>query len=217
MPDNWPAIWSAIAATCSAISSALIWSVQRRNFFESVRPELVLLGWSRTAVGEGESAHEVIGFKIIKNVGRGVALDIPLNAHHEVNNRPTAVLGTTLLSILAPNEQHEVNGDISVWWKNVEPDAHGGKVLPIRIVIYCWDSRGIRHETQYNLIASEFSQTVGISMGSIAPGVMLGQRKTIITGVWVLRLRLRLNTLAVKTRAKLQRLPLLGGFKRRVK
>ena len=79
-PTLTAAIWAAIAATFSAISSLLIVLIQRRNLLESVKPELVLTGWERTPRGQGGSAQEVISFKTIRNVGRGPALHVILMA-----------------------------------------------------------------------------------------------------------------------------------------
>ena len=67
------AFWSAVAASFAALSSLLIFLVQRRTLLESARPELILDGWSRETVGQGEGQHEVIAFQTIRNVGRGTA------------------------------------------------------------------------------------------------------------------------------------------------
>ena len=64
------AIWSAIAASFSALSSILIMLIQRRNLQETVRPEIVLEEWSRHSEGEGDGAYEVIVFQKIRNVDR---------------------------------------------------------------------------------------------------------------------------------------------------
>jgi hypothetical protein len=67
--------WAAIAAGFSAFSSFLIMRIQRNNLIESVRPELVLIGWSRKPPG-GPGAHDTVSFMAIKNVGRGTAFNI---------------------------------------------------------------------------------------------------------------------------------------------
>ena len=187
MSNSAPAIWSAVAASFAALSSFLIMLIHRRNLLESVRPELVLTGWARFAEGQGDSAHEVIAFETLKNVGRGAALHVRLDAFHESANRPTAVLSTMRLPILAVNEACNVNGRIVVWWKNVEPTEAGFRHLPIRITIYCWDSRGMRHETRYNLLAVELGPSVGVA-DEIAPGVMFTNRVVVTRAVWFLRL-----------------------------
>ena len=187
MPSSAAAIWSAIAASFAALSSFLILLIQRRNLLESVRPELVLTDWNRRVEGEGDAAHDRISFQTIRNVGRGAALHIHLSAAHMNENRPTAILSTVRLPILAADEASKVNGEIVVWWKNVNPDAQGRKHLSITVVILCWDSRGMRHETRYSLFAVESSENVVVT-DPIAPGVMLGSRTTTTRSIWLLKL-----------------------------
>jgi len=80
------AIWSAVAASFAALSAFLTMRIHRRNFIESVRPELVLEDWTRT-----EQRSDTITFRRIRNVGRGPAFRIMLNCHVEAGNRPQAV------------------------------------------------------------------------------------------------------------------------------
>lgn len=184
---NAPAIFSAIAASFAALSSFFILLIQRRNLLESARPELVLTGWNRRVEGEGDAAHDRISFQTIKNVGQGAALHIHLSTLHVNEKRPTAMLSTVRLPILATDEASNINGEIVVWWKNVKPDARGHKHLPITVVIFCWDSRGMRHETRYSLLAVESLMNVSVS-DEIAPGLMLGSRTTVTRPVWLLKL-----------------------------
>lgn len=189
MPDNTAALWSAVAATFAAISSLLMVFIQRRNLLELVRPELILTGWSRRSEGQDSAGHEVIGFQSLKNVGRGVALHLHLHAFEEAGNCPIAALSTTRLPILACNETADVNGEIVVFWQNVKPQQ-GIKFLPITVTIFCLDSRGMRHETRYKLLAVELLAAVSLS-DYIAPGVALTTRTTTTRAVWLLKLRSR--------------------------
>src|SRR5262245_47713927 len=70
MLEITPSFWSAIAATASAVTAMLAMRIQRRNLLESVRPELVLDRWTRT-----REPHDVIGVGVVRNVGKGVALN----------------------------------------------------------------------------------------------------------------------------------------------
>ena len=189
-----PAIWSAIAASFAALSSFLILLILRRNLLESVRPELVLTDWNRRVEGEGDAAHDLISFQTIRNVGRGAALNIHLSAAHISENRPIAILPIIQLSILPAGEASKINGEIVLWWKNVNPGAQGHQHLPITVVIFCWDSRGMRHETRYSLFASELSNNV-LMTNPIAPGVMLTSRTTTTRAVWLLKLFTRAQRL----------------------
>jgi hypothetical protein len=152
------ATWSAIAATASAfaagasvVCSFLVMRIQRNNLLASVRPELVLDGWRREVVGQGDAERDVIVFSFVKNVGKGSALRVRIDCDFALNNRPIAVMTTIPLSILAPEELREVNGNITIWWKNVPGNGSESKYLPLRIRIFCWDVREVRHETAYHL------------------------------------------------------------------
>jgi hypothetical protein len=197
MADSGPAVWSAVAASFAALSSFLIMLVQRRNLLESVRPELILTGWDRCSEGQADVAYEVIRFQTIKNVGRGAAFHIHLTALEEVANRPTAGLSTIRLPILGANEATDLDGRIVVFWKNVEPDDRGLKHLPITIPIFCLDSRGVRYETKYSLLAVPLSPAQGVT-DAIAPGVMLGSRKTAARSVCLLRLKTNLRRVPLR-------------------
>lgn len=199
-PATTAAIWSAVAASSAALASLLIMLIQRRNLLESVRPEIVLISWGRVQRGEGTVAHEVITFETIKNVGRGAALHIDLGSLHMMDDRPTAILSTTRLSILAPNESSDVKGEIQLWWQNVAADDRGHKHLPITIRISCLDSRGMRHQTMYSFLAVELKRGVGV-MDEIAPGVGLLTRITTTRSVW-----------SLKAQRKLARIPVIGRF-----
>ncbi len=204
MPSSFPAFWSAFAATCSAIAAMSILLIQRWSFLESARPELVLTDWSRRKKGEGVAANDVIGFQTIRNVGRGAALHITLNASSQMNeNRPTSLVPTRWVSILAANEVNDINGEIQVVWGNVNPSDAGFKLLRITIRILCMDSRGRHHETRYILSAVESSTTSLIYGGDpIAPGVIATRTTSSIS-----RWRHRLNL-------KARRLPGLGRLRR---
>jgi len=185
----WPsaAEWSAIAACFAAISSLLMMGIQRANLMEAARPEIVLTHWTRSMEGRGEAAHEIITFKTIKNVGHGAAFTLIINAADIKNKRPLTLFSTIRLPVLAANESVDINGKISIWLKNVEPDDSGFKLLQFPIEIFCWDSRGRRHQTQYNLSVAELSGNVFLD-NEIAPGVSLGNRTTTVRSVWFLKM-----------------------------
>lgn len=152
--------------------------IQRRNFFEAVRPELVLIDWRRKTKGEGDSARDVISFGTIRNVGRGVALRLLIAAHEHRGNRPTAGMRTRYIPILAPNESAPLNdGEIILWWKNV-PEETGTKIMRIDVRIFCWDSRSIRHETVYGLLVTDNPNAPVAGTEIVAPSVSVIFRTT---------------------------------------
>ncbi len=188
--DMTAAVWSAVAAIFAAASSFMIFLVQRGNLLESVRPELVLTDWERYVEGEGDAAREVLCFRNIRNVGRGAAMHIMINLGRS-GDPPTAALGTISRPILAPDEESQIDAQISLWWKNVAP-LKGTKFLHINLVIFCWDSRGRRHETRYSLLVVELRENV-IVADPIAPGVTLGSRRVTSRSVWFLKLSNRVQ------------------------
>jgi hypothetical protein len=76
----WPAIWSALAATFSAITALVLLRVHLHNRAESVRPELLLDEWEYFPEQDEESrfgsTYGLFIVKRLRNVGRGTALHI---------------------------------------------------------------------------------------------------------------------------------------------
>ena len=186
MENNAAAIWSAVAASFAALSSLLILRVQRHNLLEAARPELVLTGWTRHQETTANGVRDRLRFSTIRNVGRGVALNVYI--HSPVDDPPIVILSTTRHPVIGANEKIEANEDILMWWNSVKADDNGHKHLFFRIVIWCWDSRGMRHETRYNLFVVEVSKEVGVA-DAIAPGVSLISRTTSRQPVWWLKLK----------------------------
>lgn len=67
-----PSIWAAVAATGSFVTAILVWLVQRRTLYESLRPDLILSDWIRESPG---ASGDALIFRRIENVGHGVALN----------------------------------------------------------------------------------------------------------------------------------------------
>jgi hypothetical protein len=169
-----PQLWSAVAATCSALAAWSAWRIAHLNLLESVRPEIVLTGWERVRCGEGETSHEQLVFGAIKNIGRGPVLHLYANARLIVDEKPRAFMSTLRLPIIASSESVPVSWPITVFFKNV-PALDGRKYLSFNIVLRCFDLRGLRHQTTYTLMMAEEPPMLGSS--DIAPGVALTLRK----------------------------------------
>jgi len=183
-----PAFWSAVAAWFALLSSVAMLLIQRRNVLESVRPELVLVDWTRFAGGNGAAAnYEVIAFKAIKNVGRGVAFHVRVDCAHEIRQRSAVVVEPKVVPLLAVNEASNVGGEIVVWWSNVA-STQEVKGVPITLTITCLDARGLRHETRYRLFSIGPKLPVGMTTvkgaHQIAPGVALVHRSTVTRAPW---------------------------------
>ena len=181
------AVWAALAATFSAISSLLIYRIQRDNLRESVRPELVLSGWSRSTVtqsGDLVSDRIIIGY--ISNVGRGVALDVEIYITDDTN--PSIfVMGRIPIPLLAKDDQKSIGGYISIFWDNV-PDSEEGEVkfLDLKVRIVCSDTRNWRYETQYHLTVPECSQYV-IMPHTVAENVSQWRRVVTFRPEWQIK------------------------------
>lgn len=190
---------ASFAAAFSALSSFLIWRISRQNLLAAVRPELVLGGWTRRPLRTGDTELDAVVFETLTNVGRGFAMHIHVNAYHidEATNRPIFVLSSLHLPTLAPNETATANGEIALYWKNVEPDEAGSKHLPIAIELIYRDSGSMQYKTRYVLVAVPERQAVA---NPIARGVMQGERLT--TRKRIRQRRLRWNTSLLKRKKR---------------
>jgi hypothetical protein len=176
-------VWSAIAATFSAVSAFVMILIQRRNLLEAARPELVLTGFARLP-DAGIAGAEKLTVKSIRNVGKGAALNLHINASHTVEKLPLVIMGTERIPIIAPNETVDWNAEILVWWKNV-PERHH-RHLNVPITIWCWDARNIRHITDYQfmLAAPELAR---MHINEEVPGLIDIRRTTTSRPVWLLK------------------------------
>jgi hypothetical protein len=198
---NATAIWAAVAASFSAASAVLTWLIHRHNVRLSVRPELVLEGWSRGQEAEGQGSYDTVGFTAIRNVGRGAALNIVANADSTIEIKtgysPTYFMSTAQIPILPAGEARPLDGKVLVLWGNVRA-ADTPKLLSIGVTLCLLDVAGVRFQTHYKLLAQELvasEQAGGVMIGSaeIANGVWLTQRYTTAQPLWVLRWRTRLG------------------------
>lgn len=168
-------VWSAIAASFSAVTAFLMFRVQRTNLRESIRPELVLSGWSRRGHNE---AHEIeaLGFSTIRNVGRGPALHVYMNAlGSDARSRPLYTMSTITCPIIAAGESHDLEESILLYARNIRETGH--PVAPVDILIWYHDLHGRRYETRYNLAVS-VGDTLMAGVMTLAPGVALYRRHT---------------------------------------
>jgi len=184
--SEWAAIWSAVAATFSAITAIFFWRLEKLNFHSNARPDIVITGWKREEAGE----HDKLYFSNIENVGLGSALYININSSSNADDdRSITSMSSIQESLIPPGGSLEVKGEIFIWWKHA-PGSPGKKFIPIIIEVYCWDTTGIRHLTKYALNVHEG----GIYGNNIvAPGVVLGRRSVNSDAVWMLKLKMKLS------------------------
>jgi hypothetical protein len=183
-----PAAWlSAVAASFSALSALIVMRIQRRNFFESVRPQIILIKWVRPS-------PDRLRFGAIKNIGKGTALNVFVNASRFADRKPVAFMSSIRVPILASDEELPVDEEnaISLWWKNVTADKNDRKTMGIDVVVHCWDTSGRwRYDITYRLLA--FDEQAGIVVGETVPNaVVLSERRVTSTAVWRLRMGVQL-------------------------
>jgi hypothetical protein len=190
-----PAFWSAVAAFCSFGAAVAMVLIQRRNLLESVRPELVLTGWLRSNP-QTENDADVICYPMLRNVGRGAALDVAIWAAERLEPTTDDVLAlmpvvgpVDHVPILAAGEYQQLReGRLLVWWKNVPGADRNQKALRITLRVACLDARNIQHTTDYRLLVLPMSPDLSVS-NEIAAGVMLLRRVTRSVPLWRRRLR----------------------------
>lgn len=188
------AIWSAIAATCAAFCAFCMLLIQRRNLQESVRPEIVLLGWKRSTDGMGDADTETLTITEIKNVGRGLAIH---GIVHTGEDRPDRIIvAPTRFFALEPGETRVVDVTSFIWWDKVTKRVgqNGPKLVAFSITVLSWDTQGRRHTTTYRLRVYEPNpglRLAGDGFDGLGPGIYLDTRETTSTAVWLLKLQKR--------------------------
>jgi hypothetical protein len=171
------ALWSAVAASFAAFSSAAIYVVQRRNLYEVVRPELVFTNWTRRDTLSGGRPCTIVRIDKIRNVGKGSALHLLMNSFRMADDdRPMSGSSARLIDIMPVGESIALGQEIIVFWNNVPAKTGSSKHLATPIEVTCYDTIGHHvHHTRYNLIVFQDENSAGMDM--LAPGVF-GRRHT---------------------------------------
>jgi hypothetical protein len=164
------AVWSAIAATFSAISAAIAIGIQRQTLRTSNRPELLLLDWQRTAT-PGQKLDLLCATRI-QNVGRGTATHgfVVLRGQTMRGNLPLAMMDQPKpVPVLAAGAEAPLPIQIHLHWSNVKERRGVGKVLSLNLTILSWDVLNRRHEAVYRLTV--FPLPAPMISSPTAPGV----------------------------------------------
>jgi hypothetical protein len=201
-----PALWSAVAATCSAVTAITVARIQAANRRDAARPELVLAGWTRETEVYGEHRADIVRIATVKNVGKGPALHVNINCNVERDGRPVATMSTALLPIIAPGESVEIKADVMLWWQNSQ-DVGGVRHAPVNVEMIAWDTVGLRHTTLYRALAVPLDAKNVIMPGQIAPGLGLGSRQARAVPVWRLKLARRGQQVVTIVRRMFGKLP----------
>ena len=188
-----PAIWSALAASCSAIAALMMLLVHRRNLLSAHRPEIILLEWDRRTEGEPEARIDYITFKSIKNIGKGAAYRIVMNASLEVESHP--IMGSSFVQLLPSGETQPSINRMAIFWSNIKPSRSGSKHAIISIEISCFDMLDWRHDTTVRLFIPDDSRVMVANAFTVAPGINELARETRSAPLWRLKIRRRLSSL----------------------
>ena len=182
---------AAVAAMFSALSSLLIWRVQRQNLLETMRPELTLFNWGRVTQGDipSNNSRAVVLFAKIKNVGRGAAFNVWLRVDRPQDGPYS--MGTIRLPIIAANEELSLaDSRIVVWFKDAAV-----KAVRVPLIVSSSDSRGNVYTVVHDLLVVRGD--IPFAGSTIADNVDV-TRKSTMTPAWRLRLRARRNRLLLK-------------------
>lgn len=189
MIESSAEFWSAVAAVFAALTSFLAYRIQRRDYYEAAKPELVLDGWSRDPPGSGLPNSDTIRIKSIRNVGNGPALHVYINAASSLpidgNVCSLAFASTVRIAIIPAGNDHRLDSEISLHWS---PAKQAFTHISLPIVMHCWDTRGHRHTTKYNLLVVPLRSNT-LAADPIAPGVVLTNRTVESVAVWRLKLK----------------------------
>lgn len=177
----WPAIWSATAASLSAITAYLTFRIHSTNSRETIRPELVVKGWERT--GTTESPEE-IHLGPIKNIGRGAAFNIWTKCLGRHEGIVTASMVPISLPVLAANDEHELSESIRINWRSIRNASELEDQCSVPLTLTYSDSRGCWYVTTYHLFIHESQSYEIVGVTTAAPGLFILHRDTrCVTGL----------------------------------
>jgi len=174
--NDTASIWSAVAASFSAIAALTIMIIQRKSLHEASKPIVILDDWSRNKSSEFGIERDILKFNRINNSGKGSAYHIYINVNENeiVEGKvPTVAMNTTTVVILPPEKEKFLETEISLIWQNAQARDSQIKFIPIEIKIYCWCSSNRRHETIYRLIAYELDDRRIADKNQVAKNVSL--------------------------------------------
>ena len=150
----WPAIWSALAASCSALAALVLLFLHLRNARDSVRPDLVLAE-PMLNPPEKEDGMWFLIFEGLRNCGRGPALNIFAYAHKSLGCEALIFddggygPGIGAFSFVAPGDKCDRR--FRIWFKPRwmgEGDSRAGFATAV-IRFHAWDLHGRQHVVEY--------------------------------------------------------------------
>jgi hypothetical protein len=187
----WPAVWSAIAASFSALASSAIFLFHRRNLRESVRPTLNPINFRRNAREPDQFDSLMVGR--FRNDGRGPAQFITITSNSL--NRPGvefAVFATAAHVPSMPAGQSEVvNFEIRFMWDLVDllPPHNDRRAIRFSLWIDFADAQNNFYQTEYELVAINPVSMSGPIPGLVViDGLKLTNSRTVVTTPFMRRM-----------------------------
>src|SRR5260370_23030676 len=183
-----------VRSCCQLLGRALILlRVHLLNRQDSVRPEIILEGWSL----EYDQVWGRIGMTTLRNEGRGPAVNLwgivqVVNGKSLQDGSPFCILWHEPISFLGPGKEVGID-----WWKAAfllagSTDDCG--IARVRLIIIANDVHGGLHQTIYQFLAMK-KDTLIAGFSYVADGLVLLGRYPQITPGWRLRLRKRKSRL----------------------
>lgn len=190
MASDTAAIWSAIAATFSAITAWIVMRLQRKSLLDNSKPEIVIEGWKRFTKQHAGNKYDVLSFEKISNAGKGSALRVYINTNEEEmiqDEAPSTSMSTVQIPIIPAGKSVDIKSEINLFWQNAKFFGEKNKYIPVSIKIYSWCVNQYRHETNYSLMVFDINNPPVFGGDQLAQGVNMGSRRTISQPVWKLK------------------------------
>ena len=173
--------WAAIAAGCSAIAAFLSWKQQKKSNINTIRPQLMLEGWSLEDCGN----RGKIGIKCIKNYGNGPAQRISGVLHFTGKaifdeDCPTFLVPHKV-SYIAPSEANTCNWKGTFFWDNGHQLSPSDPLtlVSLNLDLYFYDIDENQYQIIYLLIAKKPIDSNFIAgVEPLVPGLSIGSIKT---------------------------------------
>jgi hypothetical protein len=178
LADTATALWSAVASSCSALTAFMVWRIQRHNWREGARPEIVIEDWQLT--WRDINGEITAGF--IKNCGKGPAINA---TGHLVSHHPKDPVGLNfqLVPIIEPSGRLPLK-----MWGFFKGDDSCMHIAHLEIVVTCFDLHGRRYDAHYHLAARpplpNEGRSGGFGYADLAQGLTLFRRQVRVVPRW---------------------------------
>lgn len=178
----WPSLFSALAAIGSFFTARLVLRIQKQNLIDSVRPELLLDGWS-FEVAAGRVPHNwtpgftyLICSKRLKNVGKGPAFNVRVTAF-EVLQPQAWPIKHNPLPVVGCNEERDFNLSL---WADLKPESKEHRsYAKIDLVLWYQDAHGRDYSTIYQLVCRPGRSEGDHDTTELADGLKLNSRRSV--------------------------------------